>query len=114
MLEIGTGQGGDAVYFKSLGYEVVATDYSTAALESAKSWVKGVEFLNVDTAAGLPFADQTFDVVYSHLALHYFNSEVTKKIFTDIYRVLKPGGIFAAITNTVTDPEKDQATLCRA
>lgn len=108
LLEIGTGQGGDAEYFQSLGYQVTATDYSGEALKIAEARVQGVTFLNVDTATGLPFKDESFDIVYSHMALHYFDTETTKKVFQDIYRVLKQDGIFAAITNTMNDPEKEE------
>lgn len=105
LLDIGTGQGQDANYFASLGYTVTATDFSDSALESAKQHISNVTFLKADTAQGLPFEDNSFDVVYSHLALHYFDDATTKKVFKDISRVLKPGGIFATITNTIEDPE---------
>lgn len=109
ILEIGTGQGGDAEYLHSLGYEVIATDYSDAAIESAAKRVSGVEFMNVDTSQGLPFAGSSFDVVYSHMAIHYFDAETTRKVFEDIYRILKPGGIIAVITNTVDDTDKNES-----
>ena len=108
LLEIGTGQGGDADYFQSLGYKVIATDYSGEALRNAESRVKNVKFISLDTSQGFPFENESFDVVYSHMALHYFDSKNTKKIFSDIYRILKPGGIFATITNTMNDPEKEE------
>jgi len=106
LLEIGTGQGGDADYFQSLGYEVTATDYSDEALRNAGERVKNVNFINLDTSQGLPFDDESFDVVYSHMALHYFDSQTTAQVFKDIHRVLKSRGIFATITNTMNDPEK--------
>ena len=108
LLEVGTGQGGDADYFQSLGYEVIATDYSDEAIKNAKDRVKNVEFINIDTSKGFLFEDESFEVVYSHMALHYFDAETTVKIFKDIHRILKPGGIFATITNTMNDPEKDE------
>jgi SAM-dependent methyltransferase len=107
LLEIGTGQGGDADYFQSLGYQVIATDYSDEAIKNARDRVKKVEFMNLDTSEGLPFEDESFEVVYSHMALHYFDAETTAKIMRDIHRVLKPNGIFATITNTMNDPEKE-------
>ena len=64
--------------------------------------------MNVDTEDGLPFEDQSFDIVYSHLALHYFDAETTKKVFNDVRRILKPDGIFATITNTLKDPEIEE------
>ncbi len=105
ILELGTGKGGDAKFFGSLGYEVVATDYSKEALEIAKGHISGVELIYLDTSTGLPFPDGSFDVVYSHMALHYFDEKTTRRIFEDIQRVLKPNGIFATITNTTDDPE---------
>jgi SAM-dependent methyltransferase len=105
LLDIGTGQGQDAAYFSSLGYDVTATDFSDEAISNAKRNIPAAKILKVDTEKGLPFDDNSFDVVYSHLALHYFTDEVTKKVFIDIHRILKPGGIFATITNTIEDPE---------
>ncbi|MDE2040962.1 MAG: class I SAM-dependent methyltransferase [Patescibacteria group bacterium] len=113
ILEIGTGQGGDANYFQSLGYTVTATDYSGQALESAKSKVDNVKFVNIDTANGLPFPDETFDVVYSHMALHYFDKETTRKVFEDIHRILKSYGILATITNTGETYKDEIKTLVR-
>ncbi len=105
LLEIGTGQGQDAKYFQSLGYAVIATDVSGRALESARNRVDGVEFVQLDTTNGLSFDDESFDIVYSHLALHYFDNETTEKVFSEIHRVLKSNGVFATITNTIEDPE---------
>ncbi|NUM25357.1 MAG: class I SAM-dependent methyltransferase [Candidatus Buchananbacteria bacterium] len=105
LLEIGCGQGRDAAFFAGLGYTVTATDISDQAIKYAKELSDKVKFIQLDTAEGLPFEDASFDVVYSYLALHYFDHETTKAIFTEIHRVLKPGGIFATVTNTVDDPE---------
>lgn len=107
VLEIGTGKGGDANFFRSLGYEVVATDFSSEALKIAEKNFKNIKFINLDTAQGLPFEDKSFDVVYSHMSLHYFDNKTTDKIFRDIHRVLKDEGVFATIANTMDDPEKE-------
>lgn len=105
LLEVGTGQGGDAKFFCDSGFTVVATDYSNEAILSASSRIEGVEFLQIDTAEGLPFPSESFDVAYSHLALHYFDADTTNKIFKEIHRLLKPGGILATLTNSTDDPE---------
>ncbi len=115
ILEIGTGQGRDANFFRSFGYKVVATDFSDIALENAKSKVKSkdIEFVHLDTAQGLPFENESFDVVYSHMALHYFDEETTEKIFVAIHRVLKKDGVFATITNTIEDPEIEEGNYIK-
>jgi 8-oxo-dGTP pyrophosphatase MutT (NUDIX family) len=96
---LGDGQGQDSRYFSSLGYKVVATDISEKALESNKLAVKA------DLTKPFPFRDEEFDVVYAHLSLHYFSTEVTEQIFKEIKRVLKIEGILAVFVNSVNDPE---------
>ena len=65
-----------------------------------------VKKIEIDLEQKLPFKDNSFDIVYSHLALHYFNKKTTRRLFGEIARVLKKGGIFATLTNTVDDPER--------
>lgn len=42
-----------------------------------------------------PYADESFDVVYGNLCLHYYDDETTKQIVVESLRVLKPGGLLA-------------------
>lgn len=44
--------------------------------------------------AVLPFADASFDLVFSSMAIHWIND--IPKLFTEIRRVLKPDGAFLA------------------
>ena len=67
-----------------------------------------ITFEIVDLTKPLPFADQSFDAVYFHLALHYFDNQKTIEVFNEIHRVLKTGGVFAAFFNTINDPEVKQ------
>lgn len=103
LLELGCGQGQDSKYFANLGYEVTATDFSQFALDQIKDTRIKTKILDLNNE--LPFEKGSFDVVYSHLALHYFDQNRTQKLFDEIYNVLKPGGIFATLTNTIKDPE---------
>lgn len=109
VLELGAGQAQDGCFFASQGYEVVATDIEDSALELAqqKATEKSVkiDFKKVDLREELPFDSEDFDVVYAHLSLHYFDKETTTRLFGEIQRVLKPGGVFAFFVNSVNDPE---------
>lgn len=111
LLDLGAGQGQDSRYFSKIGYNVISTDICDEALklssENAKKEYLDVKFTQLDIAEKLPFVDNSFDIVYSHLALHYFTEKKTKEIFDEIYRVLKPGGIVASLFNTIEDPELD-------
>lgn len=109
LLDLGAGQGQDSRYFAKLGYDVTSTDISDLALKISKKNADKeglkIKFIEVDIANKLPFEDNSFDIVYSHLALHYFTDEKTKEVFQEIFRVLKPQGILASIFNTIEDAE---------
>jgi len=114
ILELGAGQGQDSLYFAKAGYEVVATDFSEFALGQLQNKISPdmsdrLSVQHLDLSQPLTFPRESFDIVYSHLALHYFDQKRTQDLFKEIYAVLKPGGIFATLTNTVEDPEIDRA-----
>ena len=106
MLELGAGLGQDSAYFTELGYKVIATDLNIDKLAA----IADDKFITqaVDLREKLPFAGSSFDIVYAHLSLHYFDQTTTEQIFSEIYRVLKPGGLLAFFTNSTTDPEYGQ------
>lgn len=110
VLCLGDGQGQDGRFFASKGYTVTSTDISEIALKENRSKVKeanlaNIEIKKVDLRNKLPFKEDSFDVVYAHLSLHYFSKEITQKIFKEIQRVLVSGGIVAVFVNSVNDPE---------
>ncbi|HEY1835685.1 MAG TPA: class I SAM-dependent methyltransferase [Candidatus Saccharimonadales bacterium] len=110
VLDLGAGQGQDSRFFAEHGYDVVSTDIEDSALELSRSKLptkikSKVTLQKLDLREELPFASESFDVVYAHLSLHYFDIEKTWRIFTEITRVLKPGGIVALFINSTSDPE---------
>lgn len=109
VLELGAGQAQDGCFFASEGYEVTATDIEDKALELAEQKATNksvrIELKKVDLRDELPFESESFDVVYAHLSLHYFDKETTLRLFGEIQRVLKKGGVFAFFVNSVNDPE---------
>lgn len=109
LLELGCGQGQDSRFYAKNGFQVLATDFSRKAInllieKSEKEYVK-LDTKLVDLSEKLPFKNNQFDVVYSHLALHYFNQQKTKELFNEIARVLKSKGVLACLLNTIEDPE---------
>lgn len=115
VLELGCGQGQDGLWFAESKQIVLATDNEPSALENAKKrkvelGIKTIEFEQLDLAKPFRYENEAFDVVYSHLALHYFDAATTRQIFSEIYRVLKPGAILAFLVNSVNDPEYNTGT----
>ena len=109
LLDAGCGQGADSRYFAQHGYEVTAMDFSDSALEIAQKksaeHADQIKFVKGDLASPLPFMNASFDIVYSHLAVHYFSASVTEKILAEFERILKKDGVLALLVNSTTDPE---------
>ncbi len=110
ILELGAGHGQDTFFFANQGYDVLSTDIETSSLlfnlAKKSDALKGkINVLQLDLRNPLPFDDQSLDIVYAHLSLHYFDKESTWFIINEIRRVLKSGGIFAFLANSTSDPE---------
>lgn len=110
ILELGAGLGQDSLFFLNLGFNIVTTDIDPSPLEESitnlpeeKKVQISVEKIDLNNC--LPFEDNSFDCVYAHLSLHYFNKEITSQIFREIERVLKPGAILTFLANSIHDPE---------
>ncbi len=93
VLEIGCGLGTDGAQFAKAGADYTGIDLTNAAIELARkrfalSGLPG-EFRVAD-AENLDFADDSFDLVYSHGVLHH--TPDTALAVREIHRVLKPGG----------------------
>jgi ubiquinone/menaquinone biosynthesis C-methylase UbiE len=99
IVDLGGGAGFDSVYFLKQGHNVVLFDISDVALslaeEKAKEIGLGEKLVTRQIDFGLhdlPIKDNSVDVVFSRIALHYFESTHTIQLFKHIYRMLKPGG----------------------
>lgn len=93
LLEIGCGLGTDLLQFARGGAVVTGVDLTPRSIELVKRrfdlYRVKVEALVAD-AEHLPFADESFDVVYSFGVLHH--TPDTQQAVNEVYRVLKRGG----------------------
>jgi SAM-dependent methyltransferase len=104
ILELGCGTGNDAARLADEGYAVTALDFSGEAIERARSrFGSRVGFLVADMAAPLPFRAGGFDAVMSNVALHMFPDGVTRSLFAEIGRVVRPDGLFVFHVNALND-----------
>lgn len=113
LLELGCGNGRDSVYFAHLKHDVTASDFSEQVIEQNKQlFVECSEiFAVMDISNKFPYNDNSFDVVYASLSIHYFTDSKTREIINEVRRVLKQGGIFAFACKTKDAVRTQHATL---
>jgi ubiquinone/menaquinone biosynthesis C-methylase UbiE len=94
VLEIGVGMGADYLEWLRNGAVAVGVDLSQASLQMAqrRCELAGLEYdLRLADAERLPFAANTFDIVYSYGVMHH--SPDPAQCLREAQRVLKPGGV---------------------
>lgn len=93
VLEVGVGAGTDHLSFARAGARMSGVDLTEEAVENTSKRLNlyGLESdLRVCNAEHLPFADGSFDLVYSWGVIHHAND--TEQCLREIARVVKPGG----------------------
>ncbi len=93
VLEIGCGVGTDGAQFAKAGADYVGMDLSPASVRLARSNLQQRKLPAswlVSDAEALPFADATFDSIYSFGVLHH--TPDLPRAVAEIHRVLRPGG----------------------
>jgi tellurite methyltransferase len=114
LLDIGCGEGKDAVFFARNGYDVTAFDVSDAGIDKTKRLAEKVGVhVNVFKADILDYRlDTHFDIIFSSGVLHYIKTEFRKEIFENYKQYTNPNGlhIFNVFVNKpfiAPPPEKE-------
>lgn len=93
LLEIGCGMGTDLLQFARGGARVTGADLTPRSVEISREHFRLYEMPGdfvVTDGERLPFADESFDVVYSNGVLHH--TPGTDVAVGEVHRVLRPGG----------------------
>lgn len=94
VLEIGVGLGADHQRFAQAGARLTGIDLTDRAIEHTRrrfDLFGLISDLRVGDAEALPFADESFDCVYSWGVLHH--SPNTHGAIDEVWRVVRPGGV---------------------
>jgi len=100
IIDIGAGGCQKAIYLSKHGAKMTAFDISRKQLEYGKMLASenhvSLKFVRGDFQfLSSYFPRNHFDIAYSIFALQYAkNINVLKKVFSEIYKILKPNGIF--------------------
>ena len=94
-LDIGGGSGTFAARMRERGVTVVTTTMNFDGPFNSFVAARGLVALHLNVAARLPFADGTLDLVHSmHVLSSWIPDAVLELALFDVYRVLRPGGVF--------------------
>lgn len=96
VLDMCCGSGQTTQFLVQTSQKVTGLDISPLSLGRAAKNVPKASYVEAN-AEDMPFPDNHFDVVHTSVALHEMNYEELQQIIKEVYRVLKPGGIFAFI-----------------
>ena len=96
VLDLCCGAGQTTQFLVQFSRRVTGLDASPIALQRAAGNVPQAKYVE-GLAEKMPLADNRFDLVHTSAAMHEMNSEQLGQILQEVYRVLKPGGIFALV-----------------
>lgn len=109
IVELGSGNGRDAIYFANLSHNVIALDQSIQAIENKKKNLhkninkflhpKAVDFINEDYNEY-----NKIDIFYSRFSLHSITKKDEIILLPKIYNSLNRNGLLCIEVRTTKDP----------
>ncbi|MGD1717408.1 class I SAM-dependent methyltransferase [Dapis sp. BLCC M172] len=96
VLDLCCGSGQATNFLVQHSQNVTGLDASPLSINRSKKNVPSAQYVEA-FAENMPFSNNQFDLVHTSAALHEMNSEQLRQIIQEVYRVLKPGGIFTFV-----------------
>ena len=99
ILELGAGYGAATGFLSERVARVTSLEYDVKSLSQLRMRHPGNTIAAVaGDASRLPFGDQSFSSAFAGLVLHHLKSrELQDRAFQEVFRVLRPGGVFVAL-----------------
>lgn len=96
ILDLCCGSGQTTQFLVKYSQNVIGLDASPLSLKRAQNNVPSASYVEA-FAEDMPFANHEFDVVHTSAALHEMQTQQLRQIIHEVYRILKPGGIFTLV-----------------
>jgi ubiquinone/menaquinone biosynthesis C-methylase UbiE len=109
-LDVGCGEGSDAIWLAERGWHVTATDISQAALdrgrdaETTKALARPIEWLQADVLTWVPPA-ASYDLVSVHFI--HFSGADRERVYAGFARAVKPRGTLMVVAHHPSDLQLD-------
>ena len=105
VLDLCCGSGQTTQFLVKLSQNVTGLDASPEVFATGAAKMSPEASYVEAFAEEMPFADNLFDMVHTSIALHEMQPQQLRKIINEVYRVLKPGGVFTLVDfHTPTNP----------
>ena len=109
IVELGSGNGRDAIFLAHHGHQVVAIDQSTTAIDIEKEnlhtnisqylYPKALDFIQEDYSQY-----EKIDVFYSRFTIHSITKADEELLLSNVYNALSSNGLFCIEVRTIKDP----------
>lgn len=114
ILDLGCGQGRDALMLGRLGYTVIGVDHSQVGIEQLRE-IAEREDLSICGLVGDVYSypiDSDVDLVLMDSMLHFYKNDVEKEtaLVQRVLEQLKPGGV---LVNVMISGKSREAKLCQ-
>jgi cyclopropane fatty-acyl-phospholipid synthase-like methyltransferase len=108
-IDLGCGAGSYAIYFASVGFEVLGVDSSPTAIEIAqkRAGEKRVscKFIVADLLGDMHEVTEKFDFAYDWELLHHIFPQDRQKYIQNVFHVLNPGSRYFSVSFSERDTQ---------
>jgi len=100
VLDLGCGWGNNMAFLNEQGFDAYGIDFSESAVRHCREHFTNIELSSFEK---LPYGDEFFDCVIDRQAIQHNSKEVMQDVFKEVYRVLKPEGLFFSVMMAQAD-----------
>lgn len=115
VLDFGFGTGRHLIYLSEEGFDTYGIEYSPNGARIAREWLRKKKLnasLVIGSCRDIPFKNEQFDALIDVACIQHNTYGDIKKIISDVYRILKPGGyVFSYLNNRYDSLFKESARL---
>lgn len=111
VLEVGCGVGRWAASLGRLGARYTGLDVSEAMVGAAGENFPWARFEVLEDDLEFPFEDESFDLAFTVTVLHHNPTEIKRRLLSEMWRVVRPGGRLAFLEDFVGVRRSDDETV---